>query len=310
MKQIPLHPILYTIIIALLFFTSACSADVTVLETPTLTPTQVFIITATLPPTQTLLPSPTLEPATATPIVAPAEGQTTSRLNVRSAPSADSDQIGTVENSVNVQIVGKDPTSGWWLIVYPESLTGMGWVAAQFVQVADPFDIPVINPQPQATGSAPIVEATPGVGTEAPGTASQAPTLVLAVAYPDGDSLQSPAVSMDLLRSSVRSFNYSSDISIPDGDAEDWVQFTLVGSSGEQIMVSVVLDCSGNSALNVELIQNSALLQGWENITCGQPSQLQLYLYAGAPYNLRFFPTQDNSSLNYVAYTVIVQLLR
>jgi hypothetical protein len=289
---------------------SACAADVTVLEPPTPTPTQMFIITATLPPTQTPLPSPTPEPATATPIPALAEGQTTSRLNVRSAPSADSEQIGTVENAVNLQIVGKDPTSGWWLIVYPESPTGMGWVAAQFVQVADPFDIPVINPQTPVAENAPIGEAAPGVETEAPGVPSQTPTPISAVAYPDGDSLQSPAVSMDLLRSSVRSFNYSSDLSIPDGDAEDWVQFTLVGNTGQQIMVSVVLDCSGNSALNVELIQNNALLQGWENITCGQRSQLQLYLYAGAPYNLRLFPAQENSSLNYVAYSVIVQLLR
>jgi hypothetical protein len=74
--------------------------------------------------------------------------------------------------------------------------------------------------------------------------------------------------------------------------------------------VSVVLDCSGSSTLNVELIQNGVSLQKWETLPCGRLSQLQLNLFVGAPYTLRLFPAQENSSLNYVAYTLNVQLLR
>ena len=113
---------------------------------------------------------------------------------------------------------------------------------------------------------------------------------------------------MRLQRSAMRSFNYSSDISFPDGDTEDWVRFTLEGQAGQQITVSVVLNCSGSGALEVELIQNSVLLQGWDNIACGQASQLQLYLFAGAPYDLHLLPSRNNSALSYIAYTVIVQL--
>jgi uncharacterized protein YgiM (DUF1202 family) len=315
-NQIHPQPIVYTIMIASLLLSTACSAEVTVPDTPT--PTPLVFITATLPPTQTPRPSPTPEPATATPIVSPAEGQTISQLNVRSEPSAESNLLGSIQIATKVQIVGKDPTSGWWLILYPESPGGRGWVTAQFVQVSDPSNVPVISgggaQQPQGAGNsqetAPLpqmeADSTVPAGSE-PGP-SQVPTPALATAFPDGDSAQSPAVSITLSKASIKTINYSSDVSSPEGDPEDWVQFKLDGQTGQQTIVAVVLDCSGSSGLNVELIQNDALLQGWENITCGQRSQLQLYLYAGSYYTLRLYPAQGNNAVNYVAYTVIVQL--
>jgi hypothetical protein len=116
-------------------------------------------------------------------------------------------------------------------------------------------------------------------------------------------------VSITLSKASMRSFNYSSDISSPEGDPEDWVQFILDGQLGQQITVAVILNCSGSTSLNVELIQNTSLLQGWEEIACKQqPSQLQLYLFAGSPYYLRLTPAQGNNAINYVAYTVTVRL--
>jgi len=285
---------------------AGCSADVTALETAT--PTPQVIITSTLPPTQTPLPSPTPEPATATIPVTPAEGQTTSQLNIRSAPSANSQQLGTVNIFAKVQIVGKDPTGGWWMIVYPESPTGTGWITAEFVQVPDSSSIPVIAAQTSEAGSVSTTEANPTSGAGSVEGSTPVPTQILATAYPDGDSAQSPAVSITLSSASVKSFNYSSDISSPEGDAEDWVQFILDGQTGQQTIVTVMLDCSGSGALNLDLIQNNVSLQGWTDISCGQRSQLQLFLFAGAPYSLRLFPAQENGSLKYIAYTVIVQL--
>jgi len=311
-KRIPLQTLLFSMLIFVLLFSTACSAEVIVPDTPT--PSPVVIITATLPPTQTPRPSPTLEPPTATPVVVPAEGQTISQLNVRGAPSADGTLLGTVEILTKVQIVGKDPTSGWWLIVYPQSPSGTGWVTAQFVQATDMQNVPVISGGSQvagnnpATGITPAAEAGPTAGAGGAAVPSPASELTLATAYPDGDSAQTPAVSITLSKASLSSFNYSSDVSSPEGDAEDWVQFKLDGQAGVQTMVSVLLDCSGSGMLNVELIQNNTRLQGWDNIVCGHRSQLQLYLYAGSPYNLRLSPAQGNNAINYVAYTVIVQL--
>lgn len=242
--------------------------------------------------------------------VAPSEGQTTSQLNVRSAPSADSAKLGTINIFAKVQIVGQDPTSDWWMIVYPESPTGTGWITAQFVQVPDSSNVPVIAAQPQTVENTPEGEAGPTVEAGSVITPSPAPTLILVTALPDGDSALSPAVSITLSAASTRSFSYSSDISSPEGDPDDWVQFTLDGQPGQQTTVSVALDCSGSSDLNLELVQNGTLLQGWENIACGQRSELHLFLFAGAPYSLRLYPAQGIGSLNYVAYTVIVQLTK
>jgi len=233
---------------------------------------------------------------------------------VRSAPSAESNLLGSIPLATSVQIVGKDPNSGWWLIAYPESPTGTGWVTAQFVQASNTQDIPVVSgnaggtANSAETGNAPVAEAGPTIEAGSAAVASPAPTMVLATAFPDGDSTQSPAVSITLSKSSVRSFNYSSDISTPEGDAEDWVQFTLDGQFGQQTTVAVILNCSGSSPLSVELIQNTSHLQSWDEIACGQPSQLQLYLYAGSPYYLRLTPAQGNNPINYIAYTVTVQL--
>jgi uncharacterized protein YgiM (DUF1202 family) len=304
--------LLLTALAAFALLSTACSTEVTSPATPT--PTPLIIITSTLPPTQTPRPSATPEPAAPTAPVAPVEGQTTSQLNVRSAPSADSDLLGTVQIFDKVQIVGKDPTGGWWMILYPESPTGTGWITAQFVQATNTQDVPVFSGHAQLAGDDPATdtvsetEAGPAVESGSAAVPSEEPTLTLATAYQDGDSTQSPAVSITLSKASVRSFNYNSDLSSPEGDPEDWVQFKLDGQSGQQIIVSVVFNCSGSGALSVELIQNNSVLQSWQDITCGRPSQLILNLFVGAPYYLHMSPAQGNNIQKYIDYTLSVTL--
>ena len=244
----------------------------------------------------------------------PVEGQTISQLNVRSAPSAESDLLGTIQIATKVQIVGKDPTGSWWMIAYPDSPTGKGWVTAQFVQASNTENVPVFNAQAQSTESAPgtnndpVAEAGP---TAEPGSVtapSPAPGLTLATAYQDGDSAEAPAVSITLSKTSVRSFNYSSDISSPQGDSEDWVQFKISGEQGQPATVAVVFNCTGSGALSVELIQNNSHLQGWDNMTCGHPNQLILSLFVGAPYSLHISPSQANNLQTYINYTLMVTL--
>jgi hypothetical protein len=309
----PQHSLTFIILAVIALLNTACSPEGIAPDTPT--PTPLVIITATLPPTQTPRPSATPEPPSPTVPVAPVEGQTISQLNVRSAPSADSDLLGTVQIFTKVQIVGKDPTSTWWMIVYPESPTGTGWITAQFVQATNTENVPVFNSQAQqGTGNAPATVAPPEAGagptvdTGSVAVSSPASSSSLAAAFPDGDSAQSPAVSIVLSKASVRSFNYSSDISSPEGDPEDWVQFKLDGPSGQETNVSVVLNCSGSGALSVELIQGNSALQSWQDITCGHPGQLLLNLYVGAPYYLRISPTQVNNIQKYINYTLIVSL--
>jgi len=306
------HLALLFLLLGLALYTAACGADTP--PPPSPTPT-IFLITATLPPTQTPRPSPTPLPPTPTPPVQPVEGQTTSQLNVRSAPSADGDLLGTVYMFAKVQIMGKDASGGWYLIQFPESPSGAGWITAQFVQVSGSPDVPVIveAAQPAATGaqaaSTPAITgaaspSAPEAGVSPPPAmpAGQSPALA------DNDSSQSPAVSLTLSAAQTRSFQYSSDVSSPQGDADDWVQFTLTGQAGQPANVSVMLQCTGSGPLAVELIQAGVRLQTWTDIPCGQARQLLLSLFAGNPYTLRLLPGLGNGALNYAAYTVVVAL--
>ncbi len=142
------------------------------------------------------------------------------------------------------------------------------------------------------------------VGSTAP------PTSAFATAPLDGDSVEAPAVNLMLSKVSLAFLDHSSDISSPEGDAEDWVRFFFDGELGQEKIISVVLDCSGSGKLNVELIQNGVTLQSWDDIFCGQRHQLQLYLFVGAPYSLRLSPLQGDLTMSYIAYTLHVDLIK
>ena len=294
---------------SLLLFSVACKADLTAEVTVIPSPTSPVFVTATLPATRTPYPSATLALApSATPIapIAPVEGQATTQLNVREAPSVSSNQIGTIDIFAKVQIIGKDPSDSWWMILFSDSPSGKGWVSAQYLQVADSSGVPVV----QNGNQVPETEASPDVEVGDAPLPTAIPTESLKTARLDGDSAESPSVNVTLSEKSLPSFSHNDDLSIPEGDAEDWLRFALEGTTGQEKIISVVLDCSGGSALNLELIQNGVVLQNWEEISCGQRRQLQLYLFVSAPYSLRLYPVQNNTSLNYLAYTITVQLVK
>ncbi|MBT7191351.1 MAG: SH3 domain-containing protein [Anaerolineae bacterium] len=309
MKKTSSRSLAFFFVLFVFYAGVGCGPELIAPATPASTPspTQIFMITATLPPTQTPLPSATAVGIPPTEPVAPVEGQTTSQLNVRSAPSTESEQVGTIEIFAKVQIIGKDPSNKWWMILFPESSTGKGWITIQFVQVPDTSSVPVINVVPAGENNAPIVEAN---STESVSVVTVEPMAILATAPPDGDSAESPAVNITLSEASIPYLNYSNDVSSPEGDADDWVKFALEGKTGQEKIVSVVVDCSGSGKLNLELLQNGVPLQSWPNITCGQRHQLQLYLFVSAPYTLHLFPTQGNTALHYVSYTLAVQLTK
>lgn len=355
---------------ALIVWVTACSPspEPQSAATPTL-----YLITATLPPTLTPRPSATPPPPTITATVAPVEGTTTTQVNVRAEPSTAANSLGMLAIFSKVLIVGKNAGGDWYLILYPDSTQGQGWVAAQYVQTQGQPDVPVIGGAPagspravvmqrlnvrsgpgtdynslgtlepqttvtltgkdqsgawlqieypggpggrgwitaayvQAQGveSLPIVTETGQVvGTVTPGAGPPPPTPTVVPAPPDGDSAESPAVSVNFSPGTARSFNYSSDVSAPEGDAEDWVQFAPYGQSGQPVNVEVTLTCTGNSALSLELWQGGRALQRWD-LTCGEIRRLILALFAGAPYSLRLFPPAPAAGLAYVNYSLTV----
>lgn len=299
---------LFPLLALILLFVSACSPTIEVPPTAEIveTPTQIFIITATLPPTVTPFPTQTPLPPTATPIFSGVEGQTTSLINVREAPSAASVQVGEVQIFEKVQIIGKDASSKWWLIDFADSPSGQGWVSMEFVLVTlDTSRVPVVDAQVGAGQPAPTTEAG-----ETASDATAVPTLSLATASDDGDSLESPVIDKILSETTGTYIEYRSELSAPEGDSDDWVQFVFDGAFGAEKNVNVIMNCTGSGKLNLELLQNGVPLQTWPDLTCERATQLLLYLYTGAPYTLHLYMKSDNPNLKYIEYSVSVQLVK
>lgn len=118
----------------LLFLLTSCAPAATApAATPTDTPTPLPFYTATLPPTFTPRPSLTPAPPTIAPTFAPLSGATTAQVNVRSAPSSVANALGLLPAATRVQVLGRDSTDQWLMVIYPPNSSTTGWVAASFI---------------------------------------------------------------------------------------------------------------------------------------------------------------------------------
>lgn len=172
------------------------------------------------------------------------------QLNVRSGPGADFNSLGTLNPQDVVSLIGKDANGAWLQINFEAGPEGKGWISAAFVQAQGVENLPIIAESGAVVGT--------GTPTEIPFT----PTPTLIPAPTDNDSAQSPAVNITLSGTGSRSFQYSSDVSSPDGDNEDWIQFTPFTR-----MIRLLLDCTGNGTLSLEVLEDDNLVQ---NLTCGE----------------------------------------
>lgn len=131
----------------MLMLCTGCDAT---LVTPTVSLPQ--FVTATLPPTS--IPAPTWTPPlpTVAPTITPIAGRTTAEVNVRADTSTVSETLGTVAAFSPLQIIGKDASGIWLLVLFNE---GTGWVRADYVQVENPSaEIPVVGADSGTGGGA------------------------------------------------------------------------------------------------------------------------------------------------------------
>jgi len=123
--------------------------------TPTVTSPPPPPATSTASPTPSPAPSatpsatqtPTLPPPTATPtaIPGPANGSLAADLPVYSGPATTYTPLGNITEGTPVQVVGRNLNGDWRQIVWPG---GNGWVDANFVEIEETANLPVINPSP------------------------------------------------------------------------------------------------------------------------------------------------------------------
>ncbi|HEX7620809.1 MAG TPA: SH3 domain-containing protein [Anaerolineales bacterium] len=238
----------------------------------------------------------TVVPLDATPTPAGPTGRVIQRLNVRSGPGTAFDSLGLIEPGVAVSLTGKNTTASWFQIVYPAGPGGRGWVTSQYVQTDAASDLPVIDDFGNIV--------TPGAaGTPSgPGTA---PTPTVGPAIADGDSSASPAVRVTFSAIGTTRFVFSSQVSAPQGDGEDWVEFTPFSNTETNAQLMLSLTCTGNDDLTVDLWQGDKLLSEWGNLACGD-TRKTILLPAGRTYLMSLAPLPGDG-LRLVAYILTVQ---
>ncbi len=211
------------------------------------------------------------------------------QLNIRSGPETSFNSLGTLNPQDVVSLTGKDPDGVWLQIDFPAGPNGKGWVNASFVKAQGVENLPIIS------------EAGLIVGTGTPTGIPPTPTATLLPALEDGDSAASPAVNISFSPTGTRALQYSSDVSAPTGDTEDWIQFTPYGRG-----VLVEISCEGSHMLDIELLQNGQAIQGRSELNCG--AQAIVAVEPGKPVQVHVSAI-PNGSLDYSSYTLNIKTL-
>jgi len=218
------------------------------------------------------------------------------RLNVRSGPGMTFNTLGTVEAKTVLQLTGKNTTASWFQVDYAGGPGGRGWVTAQYIQTEASASLPVLDDY-----GTPV--AATEAGTPAGPAASLTPTI--GMAFQDGDSRDAPAIQVTFTATGTDRFTYSSQVSAPEGDGEDWVEFTPFATSGTEAHLLMTLSCSGDGSLQVELWQAGSKLSGWGSLNCGD-TERAIMVTTGQAYEIRLAPAVGEG-LRLVDYVLKVQ---
>jgi uncharacterized protein YraI len=205
------------------------------------------------------------------------------QLNIRSGPGTSFNSIGTLNPQDVVNLTGKDANGAWLQIEFSAGPEGKGWINAAFVQAKDVDSLPIVTDTGQVVGTGTPLDTPP------PAT----PTIVPAPI--DNDSAQAPAIDVVFSATGTRSIQYTSDISTPSGDTDDWIRFTPFTQT-----VHINLACTGNGLLSVEVLQNDQAVQ---NFSC--EANQALTTSPGTIYLIHLQATTGNG-LNYTKFTLTI----
>jgi len=218
-------------------------------------------------------------------------GVITQPVNIRSGPASAFDALGILNPNDVVILTGRDESGLWLRIRAPNLPQGYGWVAAAFVRSEALQSLPIISSAGETKGTA--------TATPLPLTAT--PTRV--AAQPDPDSQQSPAVNLVFSPNGAGALLYSSDLSTPDGDSDDWVQFMPYTP-----LVVIGLLCEGNGMLQAEMQPPAVSLDDRTDLRCNEAKTWRLV--AGQTYIVHLQVVGRDGDLQYVRYTLSIETVR
>ena len=206
------------------------------------------------------------------------------KINVRKGPGIEYELLGVLNSNDVVFITGKDTSGAWIQIEFAGAPDGKGWVTAEFLQVGNIEGVPLIGVAANET-------PTPTVA---------APESIEMLAVQDGDSMQAPLAAAVFAPTGSRTLQVNGDVSAPDGDVEDWIQFSTYGE-----VVAIQAACSSNT-LRVELWNNGKPADDFL-LSCGGKSFMPVA--ANSSYFLRLSEASVNDA-GYTNYILSVESIR
>ncbi len=252
----------------------------------------VPVAATALPPGVTAPP-----PATATPAAKTAV--TTQMINVRAGPGTTFDALGMLQPNTPVTLTGRNETNTWIQVEYPAGTGQNGWVAALYLKIEVGLDgLPYYDNQGKLKGI-PTPAATFGPSPTA---------TIVSAAAPDQDSREKPAASVAFSPDGTRVFTYTSDVSSPTGDGDDWISFVPYSPNpGQATYVYISLKCTGNGNITPELRMDGALVADFQGFACGN-YDVAVRVLGGKTYTLGLKADGSAVDLRYVRYDLTIQM--
>jgi uncharacterized protein YraI len=210
------------------------------------------------------------------------------QLNVRSGPGTDFNAVGTLNAQDAVSLIGKDAHGSWLQIEFAAGPEGKGWVSAAFVQATGVEGLPIVTETGLILGT--------GTPTGVPPTS----TPTLGPAREDNDSHASPIIYVFLEPAGTRISIYNGDVSAPQGDPEDWIQFTTYSQA-----VLLEITCEGGEP-EIKILQDGQQIAQGEALRCGGQSILRVE--PELPVTLHLTATSGRA-LTYISYTLSITAL-
>lgn len=209
------------------------------------------------------------------------------QINVRSGPGTSFNSLGTLNAQDAVTLTGKDANGAWLQIAFTAGPDGKGWINAAFVRAQGVENLPIVTEAGQVVGT--------GTPTGIPPTAT--PTII--PAWEDQDAQSSPVASIVFEPNGTHAFIYNGNVSSPQGDAEDWIQFKPYNSI---ILLSIA--CTDGTLLEAEIFEDGVLMNN--SVTCGDQSK-RMTVKTGSNYLVHVYISPSTDTLRIVHYTIKIE---
>ncbi len=205
------------------------------------------------------------------------------QINVRSGPGTGFNSLGILNANDTVRLTGKNQDGTWLQIAFSSAPDGKGWINAAFVRAQGIEALPILAESGEVMGT-----ATP-VDTPLP------PTPTIVPAPMDLDSAAAPLKTILFEHDGTQTLIYNGEVSIPEGDAEDWIAFTPYGR-----FVFLSLQCSGNGSLLAEIAASRL------TFSCGE-NKRAVTVTPGAVHLLHIKAAPADGTLQTVNYILTIQ---